>query len=269
MTSSRDQIRHWIKLAARFEPHIDRLFRERDAAAIERDAALIERDAVLAKVVTSRELYEGALKLGWFHSVDLGDGYFTPGHKTKEQMMQEAEQWQFPPDLTGKTVLDIGCADGAYSILALRRGAKSVLAIDEQMTGGLRFLLNAKAFAFEFRNISLFSEQFLALPTFDFVIFAGVLYHLQDPMAALNRVRRVTGELALIETHINASFGDSNPYLIFYENAELNNDPTNWVGPNMPCLEAMLRTVGFRFKRTHYYYTTPSDGRASYLLWPT
>lgn len=256
------QMRQWIKTAARLEPHIDRLFRERDAALAEREAALVRA------VATPQELYERARELGWFHSVDLGDGYFTHGLKTKEQMTQEAEQWQFPPDLTGKTVLDIGCADGAFSVLALRHGAKSVLAIDEQMTGGLRFLLDAKAFPFEFQNISLFSDQFLTLPAFDFVIFAGVLYHLQDPVAALKRVRRVTGEKALLETHINASLGESSPYLVFYENAELNNDPTNWVGPNMPCLEAMIRTGGFKFERTHHYYATPSDGRASYLLWP-
>jgi tRNA (mo5U34)-methyltransferase len=218
---------------------------------------------------TPRELYERALQISWFHSVDLGEGYFTRGLiKSKEHLAIEAQQWQFPSDLTGKTVLDIGCADGAYSVLALRRGAKSVLAVDDQVTGGLQFLLKAKAFAFEFQNISLFSDQFLKLPSFDFVIFAGVLYHLQDPVAALKRVRGVTGGRALLETHINGSLGDDKPYLMFYEDAELNNDPTNWVGPNMPCVEGMVRTAGFRFQRTHYFYATPSDGRASYLLWP-
>jgi tRNA (mo5U34)-methyltransferase len=249
------------KAAARLEPHIDRLIRQRDAA-------ILERDAAHARSAGPRELYESALKTTWFHSIDLGDGYFTPGHKSKEQMADEAAQWQFPSDLTGKTVLDIGCADGAWGVLALRRGAKSVLAIDEQMTVGLQFLLKSGTFPFEFRNISLFSDQFMALPSFDFVIFAGVLYHLQDPLAALHRLRRVTGGQALLETHINGVFGDEVPYLVFYEGAELNDDPTNWVGPNLPRLEAMIRTAGFSFQRTHHVYASPSNGRASYLLWP-
>ena len=35
-----------------------------------------------------------------------------------------------PEDLSGKTVLDIGTADGFYSFLAEHRGAKRVLALD-------------------------------------------------------------------------------------------------------------------------------------------
>jgi predicted nicotinamide N-methyase len=47
-------------------------------------------------------------------------------------MLVEEVHWRIPEDFTGKTVLDIGCADGARSILAWRRGAKFVQSIDEK-----------------------------------------------------------------------------------------------------------------------------------------
>jgi hypothetical protein len=37
--------------------------------------------------------------------------------------------------------------------------------------------------------------------------------------------------------------------MIFYPGTELANDPTNWWGPNIPCVEAMLRDQGFSWIR--------------------
>ena len=217
-----------------------------------------------------KELYERALQVrSWFHSIDLGEGYYTPGRKSKEIMAEEAKKWQFPADLTGQTVLDIGCNDGGHSVLALKRGAKSVLAIDEVITEGLTFVLETMAVPFLFRQMSLFSDEFLKLPKFDFVIFAGVLYHTQDPMRALHHVRRVTGGPALIETYVNETLGNGKPYMLFFEGNELGNDASNWVGPNPACVEAMLRTAGFAFRRTSLFYWTPDNGRASYIAEPT
>jgi tRNA (mo5U34)-methyltransferase len=33
--------------------------------------------------------------------------------------------------------------------------------------------------------------------------------------------------------------------MVFYPGTELNDDPTNWWGPNRQCVEALLRLVGF------------------------
>src|SRR5262245_16932913 len=50
----------------------------------------------------------------WWHSVDLGEGIVTPGHKTRDLLWQELASLRLPA-LTGKTVLDIGAWDGYYS----------------------------------------------------------------------------------------------------------------------------------------------------------
>ncbi|HEY3368232.1 MAG TPA: methyltransferase domain-containing protein [Symbiobacteriaceae bacterium] len=193
--------------------------------------------------LTPAELQRASQKVTWWHSVPLGDGHATRGTKAFS-VNQELAKWKFPADLTGKTVLDIGCNDGGYSVAALERGASHVLAVDANLTDGMRFLLEHDVHPFEFRQLDLFAEAFLQLPTFDFVIFAGVLYHVLDPILALRRVRQVTRGTALIETHVDERVSHI-PCIAFYEKTDLNNDATNWWGPNRLCLDAMLRTVGF------------------------
>ena len=217
---------------------------------------------------TPEELHTRSLSIRWFHSVPLGNGLSTHGLKSVP-LQRELAAWKFPADLTGKSVLDIGCNDGGYSVAALQRGAVRVVAVDANLTDGMRFLLENEVHPFEFRQIDLFSDEFLELPCFDFVIFAGVLYHVKDPLEALRRVRKVTGGQALIETHIDERVRHL-PCMIFYERNELNNDHTNWWGPNRLCLDAMLRTVGFTVTQNCDWVFNPksSMGRIAYLAAP-
>ncbi len=76
------------------------------------------------------------------------------------------------------------------------------------------------------------------------MLFLGVLYHLVDPIRALQNVFALTKEVAVVETHLDLH-GLGRPAMVFYPGAELNNDPTNWWGPNRECVEALLKLVGF------------------------
>ena len=78
----------------------------------------------------------------------------------------------------------------------------------------------------------------------DLVLFAGVLYHLRHPFLAIERIAKLEKETLVLETHLDA-FDCPRPAMVFYPTTELNDDPTNWWGPNIPCVEAMLRDVGF------------------------
>ena len=80
--------------------------------------------------------------------------------------------------------------------------------------------------------------------TFDIVLFLGVLYHLRHPLLALERVASVTRDQLILETHVDMLDVDR-PAMAFYPGAELNNDHTNWCGPNPPMVLAMLQVVGF------------------------
>src|ERR1700722_7160717 len=66
----------------------------------------------------------------WWHSIRLADGRFTPGRKGPELMAEEFARTFDPLDLQGQSVLDIGAWNGGFSIEAVRRGARRVLALD-------------------------------------------------------------------------------------------------------------------------------------------
>jgi tRNA (mo5U34)-methyltransferase len=83
-----------------------------------------------------------------------------------------------------------------------------------------------------------------AVGVHDVVLFAGVLYHLRHPLLGLEKVARVTGELLLLQTAMDAPY-IPRPAMIMYPGRERNNDPGNWWGPNRLCVEAMLKDVGF------------------------
>jgi len=59
----------------------------------------------------------------WYHTVDLGQGLVTPGLHDYRRSLDE---FHFPADMTGMTVLDVGSATGFFSFEFERRGAQVV-----------------------------------------------------------------------------------------------------------------------------------------------
>src|SRR4030081_1952622 len=86
-----------------------------------------------ASNLTTDEIRSRIETLGpWFHNMDLCGVETAPGHFLGDY---PALKWRrfshvIPRDLTGRTVLDIGCNAGFYSIEMKRRGAARVLGID-------------------------------------------------------------------------------------------------------------------------------------------
>src|SRR6476619_1368928 len=63
-----------------------------------------------------------------------------------------------PEDLTGKSVLDIGCNAGFYSMEMKRRGAARVVAIDsdEKYLAQARFAAQVNDYDIEFHQLSVY-----------------------------------------------------------------------------------------------------------------
>ena len=91
--------------------------------------------AVVEKTMSQEEIEERVRELGdWFQNIDLHGIPSAPNHFLGDY---PAVKWQrfaaaVPEDLTGKSVLDIGCNAGFYSIEMKRRGAGRVLGIDSE-----------------------------------------------------------------------------------------------------------------------------------------
>jgi tRNA (mo5U34)-methyltransferase len=197
-----------------------------------------------------RALRQEVAELPWYHSIDLGDGIVTAGRAPLSYWMTQANAF-FGNSLEGKTVLDIGCYDGFFSFEARRRGAKRVLATDyfvwqKDPRRRRSFAIARERVAPDLETLETNIEGLTParVGIFDIVLLTGVLYHLRHPLQTLEHVAPLVGELLILETHLDAAESER-PAMTFYAGAELNNDPTNWWGPNRACVEAMLQDVGF------------------------
>jgi tRNA (mo5U34)-methyltransferase len=206
-------------------------------------------------------------KLGWWHRIDLGHGIVTPG---TDDSARKLARIGLPADLTGKSVLDIGAWDGFFSFESERRGAARVVAIDASWTGadggptkyGFSLAHRALGSKVEAHHLSVYDLDPATLGTFDVVLFLGVLYHVRDPLGALERVRSVCGGLAIIETETDMLWM-RRPALGFYPGAELNDDPSNWFAPNIAALRGLVSAAGFSRALVHSKSSLPHRiGRA-------
>jgi tRNA (mo5U34)-methyltransferase len=201
--------------------------------------------------------------INWFHTIDFGSGLTSPGHKARHIVCAEADTI-FRVDIAGKSVLDIGAWDGFFSLEAHRRGAARVLATDWFCWGGpgpgtkhgFNLVRRILAPEIEEKEIDVPELSPQSVGKFDVVLFLGVLYHVRHPLLELERVAEITRELLVLETHLDATEVER-PAMIFFPGRELNDDPTNWWGPNVPCVVEMLRTVGFR----EIYFSSAVPGR--------
>jgi tRNA (mo5U34)-methyltransferase len=183
---------------------------------------------------------------GWFHRINLGNGVVTPG---VDDSPEKLKHLCLPARMDGLRVLDIGAWDGFFSFECERRGAKEVVAADWYCWQGESkrgFEIAREALQSRVVDITLKVEELTveALGTFDIVLFLGVLYHAQDPMRYLRIVRSLCHGLAIVETLVDA-LEYPRPAMVFYPGATVNNDPSNFWGPNRLAVEAMLTEVGF------------------------
>jgi tRNA (mo5U34)-methyltransferase len=98
------------------------------------------------------------------------------------------------------------------------------------------------------------------LGRFDVVLFLGVLYHVREPLTALERIRLLTDEVAVIETEAVDGPGLGRARLLeFHPGGELGGDHTNWFVPTEAALHALCSAAGFR--RVETRLGPPTGGR--------
>ena len=202
----------------------------------------------------------------WFHDLDLNGVRTAPNHFLYDYPASKFRRFAhaIPADLTGKTVLDIGCNAGFYSMEMKRRGAARVLGIDsdDRYLAQARLAAEVTGLEAEFRNLSVYDVGQLG-ERFDLVIFMGVLYHLRHPLLALDLIHEyVAKDLLLFQSmqrgamqpmtpEVDYPFSETAifddpawPKLHFVEKC-YSDDHTNWWVPNAAAAEAMLRSSGF------------------------
>lgn len=200
----------------------------------------------MSTIYTTEELQAKIDKIEWFHNMEL-NGIWTGG---PNDCQTEVESWDFPKDyFSGKTVLDVGAWDGFYSFHAEKQGAKAVTGLDYPKAvnelGRLEgFKLAKEVYNSEVKRVTADIMEYDA-DTYDVVIFAGVLYHLENPYLALQKVKNLVnpGGSLFIETHACRRL-ETIPIMQFYPSDSLCKDKTNFWGPNRTCLQSMITEIG-------------------------
>jgi tRNA (mo5U34)-methyltransferase len=202
----------------------------------------------------------------WYHQIEIRPGITTPGINNSAHTLRQLD---LADRYDGLRVLDIGARDGYFSFELERRGAE-VVAIDYMDPAETGFPVARELLGsdvdFHVGNIYDLSPD--RHGTFDLVLFLGVMYHLRDPLLALDRIWDVCNPDAtlILETQLldNAVLlGDgrfrtlaevapelSDACLMqFYPGDSLNGDHSNYWAPNAACTGALLQTAGFAVTR--------------------
>ena len=120
----------------------------------------------------------------WFQNLTIGGVQTAPDHFLGDYPAFKFARFAdaLPRDLSGKSVLDIGCNAGFYAIEMKRRGAAEVVGIDsdERYLAQARFAADALGFPdIRFEQLSVYDVGRLGR-RFDLVISNHVLEHLFD-----------------------------------------------------------------------------------------
>lgn len=213
--------------------------------------------------ITQRAREAIARQAKWHHRIEVAPGVWTPGLQDTQTVLQQIDM---PENLSGMRVLDVGARDGFFTFEAERRGAREVIALDNESPHRTGFaiaaeLLGSRATYVTENVYSLSPERY---GRFDLVLFLGVIYHLRHPLLALDRIHDVCepGALLLLETHmIDEGLVDaagnwhrladfhpdlpSFPLVQYYPADLLGHDPTSQWAPSRVALEGWLRGSGF------------------------
>ena len=224
------------------------------------DSPALKRDA---EVCLAREIEE----LGdWFHNIDLGGVQTAPTHFLGDFPRHKWEKicLGFPDDLSGASVLDVGCNAGFYSIELKKRNAGRVLAVDvdDRYLAQGRFAARTLKLDIEFEKRSVYDIDSIA-GQFEYVLFMGIFYHLRYPLLALDKaVKKVAGTL-VFQTMVRGSdnlypvnpdydfsedeiFSDLDFPATYFIERSYSHDYTNWFIPNRSAAEGMLRSSGLK-----------------------
>lgn len=147
----------------------------------------------------------------WFHTFALAPGIYTPGiARDHGYRLRVLDRERF----AGRSVLDVGAFDGFYSFLAEQRGARRVVAVDNEQYvdwvqarfgvdllggAGFRAIADLIGSRVAYHRIDALQVHELG-ERFDVVLCFGILHRVTDPIALLRALTDVLapgGEIVL------------------------------------------------------------------------
>jgi tRNA (mo5U34)-methyltransferase len=203
-----------------------------------------------------RERVNDLTQVYWHHTIRLLPDVVTNGAKTAAMLEAERAAILGVIDLADRSVVDVGSWNGYFAFEARKAGASRVIATDSYcwrhpgFRGRETFELARECLGIDVEAKEIDPTEFPGdMAPVDVVLFLGVFYHMIDPIMVLRKVASLATDLLVIETHVDLlTLG--RPAMVLYPGATLNNDASNWWGPNPECVAELLATVEF----PHVFY---------------
>jgi tRNA (mo5U34)-methyltransferase len=199
----------------------------------------------------------------WYHTIEFPDGTVTPGRFDHRQLLP---RYGIPEDLSGKRALDVGSGDGFWAFTLEQRGAE-VVSLDVETFGeidlppALHRIYAESDQKLSFRagieiarprldskiklvNMPVYDLDPSVVGTFHFVHAGDILLHLRDPALALQRIRSVTDEQALLVDLFDPELDTigHGPGLTRYRGGWFD---VHWWTPSLSALTQMVYDAGF------------------------
>lgn len=133
------------------------------------------------------------------------------GEKSDSDSGRKLETIKLPADMTGKSLLDIGCNEGYFCFQAKKRGASRVLGVD--MNPQLIEKARKRTPDAEFANLSWWD---IDNEKFDYVLFLSAIHYEKDQRALLNKlVNNLTpGGVLILECGVIPKHGEKRWHVI-------------------------------------------------------
>jgi SAM-dependent methyltransferase len=189
------------------------------------------------------------------------DNSFTQGYTKIRQDFAEEFLSAVRQQIPLHSAVDVGCGVGYFSRFLSDLGFQ-VVAVDGREENAAEGRRRYPEINFLSRDVE--DPALPEIGVFDFVLCAGLLYHLENPFRAIRNLHALTGKVLMIEG-MCAPGNDPNLHLL--DENECEDQGLNYVAfyPTEPCLVKMLYRAGFPF--VYRFRRLPNDDQFKTTLW--
>jgi tRNA (mo5U34)-methyltransferase len=198
----------------------------------------------------------------WYQNLYLGNGIWTMAGRAHHEDVWALFDKVLPASFGGLSVLDVATNAGYFALQAKLRGARHVVGTEflDMYVEQAETIRKIWGVDIDYRKMDVHDTLKLD-QTFDIIVFAGILYHLKNPLQVIEDLGKMCTDAILLETEfipddprncvvvrqgVPATLQPMHKgFMKFLETTELNGDPSNWWVPDMECVMGMLRTAGF------------------------
>jgi SAM-dependent methyltransferase len=156
---------------------------------------MANQDKEIFKIENLEEYKKWIKEQNWYQTINLKQGLATTGKLNTDSRIP----WFDKFDFSNKTVLDIGCNSGQYSLYAKKAGARSVTGLDvnEDRIYQAKMLALNEDIDVDFHLAGI--DRATDFGKFDIVICIAVITEVENVLMALRSIRDVTNKTAILE----------------------------------------------------------------------